>query len=102
MDLQFCRPHLLAPLLRVCLRPLAYSVQPSVLRMRQACPVTPVQLTSSRSLKMFSFFISLCPTFLVQLTACFEQSTFHSRMTDVACSLATVWTVQAICLHRPY
>ena len=69
MDLQFCRPHLLAPLLRVCRRPLTYSVQPPVLRMRQACPVASVQLHQQPRLKMFSFFISLCPTFLVQLTA---------------------------------
>ena len=34
--------------------------------------------------------------------ACFEQNTFHSRMSDVACSLALVWTVQTICPHRPY
>ena len=32
----------------------------------------------------------------------FAQSTFHSRMSDVACSLTQVWTVQTICQHHQY
>ena len=34
--------------------------------------------------------------------ACHAQSTFHSRMPDVVCSLPQVWTVRTICRHRPY
>ena len=39
---------------------------------------------------------------ICKLVACLVQSTFHSRMPDVACNLAPVWTVRTICQHRPY
>ena len=54
-------PRLLAPLMRVCRRPPAYSAQPPVLRVRQTGPSNSI---SRRALKMSSFFIS--PSLFVQ------------------------------------
>ena len=39
---------------------------------------------------------------ILLFTSGLGQNIFHSRMPDAAFSLHPVWTMQMICLHRPY